>query len=62
MSMLILSFSTELEYKNVMNGNLKMLIPADFIKVPKGSYKTHYSVSHRPRSSIAIKTLQNIWL
>jgi hypothetical protein len=42
MAIVTLSFSSDLEYKDVLDGKLKMLIPADFIHVPKGSYKLHY--------------------
>ena len=40
---MILSFSGDLAYRDVAGGKLKMLMPADFINVPKEAYKKHYA-------------------
>ena len=48
MAIVILSFRSDLEYKDILDGKLKMLIPADFIHVPKGSYKLHYIGDRAP--------------
>jgi hypothetical protein len=47
-SAITLSFSIDLEYRNVVNGKLKILIPKGFIHVPKGSYKLHYEGEPAP--------------
>jgi len=48
MAIVILSFRGDLAYRDVMGGQLKMLIPADFINVPKGGYKQHYAGEPTP--------------
>jgi hypothetical protein len=42
LSIFIFSFGSDLAYRDVLAGQLKMLIPTDFIRVPKESYKPHY--------------------
>ncbi len=47
-SAIALSFTIDLEYRNMIDGKLKILIPKNFIHVPKGSYKLHYEGEPAP--------------
>jgi hypothetical protein len=45
---LLFSFIADLEYRDVLDGDLKMLIPGNFIHVPKGAYKLEYPGDKSP--------------
>ncbi|MDP9077585.1 MAG: hypothetical protein M3O71_09205 [Bacteroidota bacterium] len=47
-TIILFSFVAELKYRTVAGGDLKMLIPRDFIHVPKESFKPSYPGDKAP--------------
>jgi hypothetical protein len=45
---LLFSFVADLEYRDVLGGDLKILVPKDFIHVPKEAYKLAYDGDRAP--------------